>query len=164
MKLQLSAQRAFLSNVNARAEMKGEEREPAADLAIRFDTANDILANFSPSLKSLLYYFDDARPADLADQGKAAEPGYAPHLRYPMLDAPIKWNDEMLGAECRIQTGNQTLFLRDVKVNAFKFTPKDGGTVTVEFRVQAHPDEKSFGKLCTMIQTEVEISIDPNAE
>lgn len=161
IKLEFDKQRAKLANVNVRSEVKGEDREPAADLKVHIRAPNDILAHFHPSLKSLLYYFDDARPADLADAAQRATEGYAPHRRMPSLTGPLNWDDGMENATVAIGVpGAKTVLeLVGCKVNSIQITPLDGGTVDLVLRVQAHPDEKQFGKLCQLVQTEVEFTL-----
>ena len=166
MKLSFQKQKMMLANFNARSELHGEEREPAGDLKLEASLPNDVLVEFHPALRSLLYYYDDQRGADLADQAKKDDPDYLPHLRMPSLGGPLKWNEEMAGAEVVISIpGTKTeIVLQDAKVNAFSLEPRDGGTVDISLRVQAHPDEKQCGKLCGLIQSEVEVSITPRED
>lgn len=161
MKLEFAAVKMLLANVNARSEVHGEDREPAGDIKLECDRPNDILANFHPALKSLLFYYEDGRQRDLVDDAKKAEPGFAPDLRMPNLEYPVKWGEEMAGAHCELAIpGTKSVIILDpVKVNNFSIEPREGGTVSLSFRVQAHPDEKAFGKLCSLIQTEVEVTL-----
>ena len=161
MKLSFTDQKMFLSNVNGRAELHGEEREPAGDIKLEVDCSNDTLSEFHPSLKSALYHFDGARPADLSDEGKRGEPGYLPHLKLQQLTPPLKWQDEMIGVAVAIRQGKQEVALSECKVNGFAFEPKDGGTISLVFRVQAHPQEKDFGRLMMWVQSEVRVDITP---
>ena len=52
------------------------------------------------------------------------------------------------------------MVLKPVKVNDFKFTPLDGGTVEFHMRVQYHPEERQAGKLAMLVQQEVEVSLE----
>ena len=165
MQLELTAVPAYLANVNARAEMHGEEKQPAGDLKIKVQLGNDVLAMFHPTLKSMLYYFDKAKAEDddLAEQAKQGEAGYAPHIRFQQLPG-ISWEDEMVGAKVTIHAGidqKSDIVLDPCDVNNFKLEPQEGGTVQITFRVQAHPDEKQFGKLSFLIGTNTNITIDP---
>lgn len=165
MRLEFEKTKMFLANVNVRAEVHGETREPAGDLKLEVDLPNDVLSEIHPALKSLLYYFDEARPEDLVDKGKRGEAGYLPHLRFPALGVPLKWDEEMTGAKLTIHSSEKSrLVLLDVKVNNVSFEPKDHGIVTLTLRVQAHPDERAFGTLCTLSQSEVEISLEAEGE
>lgn len=168
MRFPLSQCKAWLSNVNARSELHGDERQPAGDLKFKVDVPNKFLEHFHPSLRALLFFNDIAQPKDLAEQGLESNPDHLPHLRFPGLVVPLKWNDSQQGGTLTIHHGvggRSDMVLEDIKVNAFSLFPKAGGTVEIEFRIQAKPDEKQWGKLCNgMIQTEVTITIAPPAE
>lgn len=164
MQFELTKTKALLVNVNPRAELHGEDKKPAGDLKLLVDLANDDLAMFSPSLKSLLYHWDAQMGGDLVDVAKRDEDKhYAPHLRMPKL-APLKWEDEIIGASVTVHHGVKSdIKLELCSVNEFRIEPKQGGTVSLGFRVQAHPDEKAFGKLCSLIGTDVDITVIPPA-
>lgn len=161
MKLSFQGQKFLLANINARSELHGEEREPAGDLKLTSDVPNDVLSELHPSLKSALYHYDDARETDLADRGKRGEPGFLPHLRFRELEGPLKWSGEMLGAavEIGVPGVRERIRLEACRVNGVQITPKDGGTVGFSIRIQCHPDERAFGRLCTLAQQEVEVWI-----
>ncbi len=166
MKLEFKDTRMLLANVNARSEVHGEEREPAGDLKLEAFLPNDVLVEFDPALRSLLYHFDDAQQRDLVDEGRKGDPAYVPDLRLPKLMGPFRWDDEMQGATISLHVRGEKsrVELADVKVNNFQIEVQEGGTVLLSFRVQAHPDERKFGKLCTLIQNEVEVTLTPAAE
>ena len=162
MKLNLTNQKATLEHVNVRREIHGAESELAADLKFRVALPNDCLACFDPLLKAMLYHFDDARPADLADAGSKGQPGFAPHRRIGCLAMPLKLTSEAVGGALTIHRGlggASDLDLLDVRVNAVSIDAKEGGTAEVTFRVQIHPDEGILGRLCGLVQEEVEISL-----
>jgi hypothetical protein len=159
LKIQFKGQKMLLANVNVRAEVHGDDREPAGDLKFEVDLDNGFLGEFHPALKSTLYHFDESRERDLADQGKRHD---APDLRMPQLQAPLKWDEEMLGAKCRIREigAKSDVGLDPVRVNNWTIEPREGGTCSVSFRVQCHPDEKIFGKLAMLVQQEVEVTLE----
>lgn len=164
MRIGLHELKAFLSNVNARSELHGEERQAAGDLKFEATVPSTFLDQLHPTLRSALFFQDSAAPKDLADQG-LEERQHWPHLRFPNLDAPLKWKDEMAGGVLVIHHGlggrGSDLELKDVKVNELKITPLAGAMCDLEFRVQVHPEEKARGKLWDLIQAEVVISIKP---
>ena len=162
MDLKFTNQRMLLASVNARAEVHGEEREPAGDVGLDVNLPNDVLNVFHPMLKGLLYHFDKGRERDLADQGRAHEAGFAPDLRLPKLCSPLKWADEIPEATVTICVPGESkaVVLKPAKVNDFKFTPLDGGTVEFHMRVQYHPDEKQAGRLAVLVQREVEVTLE----
>lgn len=164
LKIEFKDRKMLLANVNVRSEVHGEDREPAGDLKFECDVENAMLDSFHPDLKGLLYYFDASRERDLADQGKTGV-GFVPDLRLPHLEVPLKWDEEMLGAKCRVRVpgAKSDVGLDPVRVNNWTIEPREGGTCSITFRVQGHPDEKTFGKLATLVQQEVEVTLESAA-
>lgn len=165
MRILVTELKALLSNVNARSELHGDgERQAAGDLKFTATVPNTFLDQLHPTLRSALFFMDSAQPKDLADQG-LEEKQHWPHLRFPNLEAPLKWNDEMSGGQLIIHHGiggrGSDMVLEDVKVNKLEITPLAGAMVDIDFRIQVHPEEKVRGKLWELIQAEVVISIKP---
>ena len=160
MKLEFTNQQMKLAHVNVRSELHGEEREAASDIKFEANLPNDILSELHPSLKSALYHYDTGRQ-DIADQGKKPEAGFLPHLKFDKLAGDLKWNDEMTGATIAILVpgSKKAIQIEDGKVNNVKLTPKEGGTVAFSFRFQCHPDEKIFGALATLVQSDVNVTL-----
>lgn len=149
--LQLSAAPAVFSNFNTRTEKSGPDEVPAADLEFTVNQSADVLAFFSPTLKSYLF---DEKSLDLAE-------GMA--LRYPNLHYPLSFDREMTGATVKIETGvGKPMEFADVKVNKIRITPMTGGAVQLQIRVQCKPDEKQAGRLYMMQGSKtITLSIDP---
>lgn len=155
---------ATLSNVNPRAEKHGDENVLACDLKFQVKLPNDVLSEFHPALKTFLY-FKSVNPGDgdLVDEARKDDPGWLPNLRMPDLH-PLKHKHELIGATLTIHAPiakQNDIELDGCHVDGFTFDCQEGGTVIVTFRAQAHPDEKTIGKLCAHIQEEVEISVEP---
>ncbi len=159
MKIEFKEQKCLLSNVNVRSEVHGEDREPAGDLKIEVDVDAGTLAEFDPALRGLLYYFDEGRERDLADQARSGEPI---DLRMPHLEYPLRWGEEMLGARCRIKVpgAKSDVGLDPVNVNNWTIEPREGGTISLSFRVQCHPSAKDFGALAVLVQSEIEFTLE----
>jgi hypothetical protein len=144
---------ATLSNLNPRVEKKGgnKEKVPAADLHFSCVQSADVLAFFSPTLKS--FVFDEKGPRDLAD----GLPLRDPHMVYP-----LSRDEELLNATVKLDYGVKApMEFEDAKVNRFEITPMEGGSVKVGFRVQCKPDEKQIGKLYLLQEQSVTLSIEP---
>jgi len=159
----LFRQAVTLTHLNGRSEKHGPENVPAADLKMEAKIGNDLLAMFSPSLKGLLYHFDESREADLVDQGSTHDAGYAPHLRFTKLQ-PLKWDDQLIGGKLTIHYGASSksdIVLESINIDGFRIEPQEGGTVVLGFSVQAHPNEREGGKLLSMVQQQIEITIEP---
>lgn len=160
MRLELVTQKAFLSNVNVRAEIHGTEKEPAADLKFKIDVQNQKLSVFDPNLLPALYFFDEGNANnDLASKGTSL-----PNRRLTLLPKVLKLDSEMLGGKLTIHRGlggvGSDIVLPDIKVKEVSIEPKEGGTVEITFQVQCHPDESQFGKVGVLVQQELEITIE----
>ena len=157
---------AKLVNFNPRSELHGKEAVPAIDLKFSFDAANAILSAFDGHLLSSLYH----RAGEGSADGQAALDGVepvseVPNLRMPKLGLPLKWDAEQTGCSLTIDLGlggnRSNIELSDCAVNAFQLEPKEGGTVTIAFRVQCTKGltEKILGKLATLVQHDVSIQL-----
>ncbi len=158
----IANQAAKLTSVNPRAEIHGTDHVMAANLKFEIKVGNDVLSEFDPSLKSSLYKKADGPQGELI-----TDAGHLPSLKFPLM-GPVKWGKEFSGYETVIHygvSGAQDIHLIDCKVDNFRFDCQDGGTVAVSFRVIAHPEPNELGRLCEMIQQEVEMSlIEPEAD
>ncbi|WBS00253.1 hypothetical protein OU994_18195 [Pseudoduganella sp. SL102] len=159
---ELLKQTVKLSNLNPRAEKHGDDTKPALDLKIEATCPSTILAYFHPELRQHLYKFDDN--PDLVDQVSDGGDGLTV-LRYPKMGA-IKWDWEGAGYKAEVDYGlggASNIVLDDVKVDHFAIEAMNGGSVTVTFRVIAHPNADDVGKLCEFIQREIVLDLVPPA-
>jgi len=160
MRFELTTHKAKLNSYSPRRELHGEDRKPAATLHFGIAIGAELLAMFSPTLRSALFYKDaNAARSDLADQGSEAA-----DLRFPEISAPIHWAHEIVGAKLTIHRGisaTSNLVLPECMVDKFTLAPQQGAVVLVNFRVACHPDEKQSGKLAMIIDEECEITLEP---
>jgi hypothetical protein len=78
----------------------------------------------------------------------------------------IRWDHALVGADVRFSigiSGQSDIQLDCVDVNKFRLSPQQGGTVTVTFRIQAHPDETQLGRLGMLIGHDLTLTITPPA-
>ena len=54
--------------------------------------------------------------------------------------------------------------LADCTVGKVKFDMQEGGTVFINFRVQAHPDEKTIARLMVILGQEVHMTLQVDEE
>jgi hypothetical protein len=158
--LTLVHQKAKLLHLNPRSEVHGDEHVSMADLKFSFLTANDLLSEFDPALKSSLYRKPDGDGEQLE---LSTEAGWLPKLRFPKM-GPIDWEMEIVGGSLTVHYGGISAASMQLDVRSadkFRFELMDGGSVSVSFRVQCKPDEKQFGKLCCLVQEDLEISLQP---
>ena len=154
----LEKQKVKLSSVNPRAELHGDDKKLAVDLKFEFKTSNDILSEFHPQLKSSFYMKGDSAQGELIET-----PGHLPAIKFPLISS-FSWGAEYPGYSLLVDYGiddKSAIHMIDCEVDNFKFTLMDGGSVSVVFRVIAHPAEADLGKLCGMIQQEATITVTP---
>lgn len=160
----LTTTAAKIDSVNNRAEMRGKEAHPAVDLRISFDSPNSVLSMFDGWLLTMLYHKagPDA-PQPVQDDLEGIEQvSDAPNLRMPLLASPLRWGKDYTGYELTIDYGlggKSNVELTDCAINSVQIAPKEGGTVTITFRVQCSNGltERVLGKLAALVQHDVHI-------
>lgn len=156
----LENHQAKIASFNPRAEKHGEENVSAGDLKFEVTCGNSALDHFDKALKKMLYRKPGAgEQADLPlNDHDGLTQRKLPHL------APLKWDEDFPGYELSITTGlalDEALKLSDVELSGFVFEALDGGSVLITFRASFHPDGRTSGKLCQLIQETVEITLTP---
>ena len=156
----LENQSVKIAHFNARSEKHGDENVSAGDLKFEVTCSNTALDHFDKALKKMLYRKPGAgEQTDLPlndHDGLTARK--LPHL------APLKWDEDFPGYGLSITTGlalDEALTLDDVELSNFVFEALDGGSVTITFRASFHPDGRTSGKLCQLIQETVDITLTP---
>jgi len=154
---ELRNQSVKLSSVNPRAELHGEKKVPTCDLKFEYAADNGELAHFASDLRSALY----KRPEDQED---LIDPDRLSVMKYPKMGA-FRW--DLTGKGYRLEIpygiGGPSDIVLTVDVDGFKLLPQNGGTVMVMFCAVAHPEEGEMGKICAMVQQQIEISLIPPA-
>lgn len=163
MFLELTEATVHLSNVNPRGEKHGKkEIKPATDLSVQLTTGADVLKFFNTDLRAAFYKMaEEGADPDLADKGNA---GQLTALRFPKLEPVLKWDEELTGYQVRVAHGiggDSDIELEECKLDNFKITLQEGGTVILAFRIIAHPDMEDSGKLDHKIQTDIVIDLVP---
>ncbi|MCZ4330742.1 hypothetical protein [Castellaniella denitrificans] len=158
--LSLAQQVGQFTNFNLRTEKHGPDNVPGADLKVTTTLSNDVLAEFHPTLKSMLFRKPNPGEEDLVD--KAGEAGET-RLRFGSNINAIRWVHQIVGAGFTVHygTGKSDIELTDTTIDGFVIEPMDGGSVVVSFRVKCNPDEKQVGKLSTLMGGEIEFSLVP---
>jgi hypothetical protein len=151
---QLVRERCLLVNLNIRTEMHGDQRESAIDIALEFDSANNLLAKLHADLRATFY-----RAADTQD----LIGDHMPHLRLPLM-GPVAWDLEIPRTQLRvhdIDDEQHDVVLGGGRTNKFKLTLKEGGTVNWKFRVQfSKPDEEQVARLMRVLNQKVPVSLE----
>lgn len=147
---------AKIAHAKHRLEKHGGDDIPAVDIKILYRAANDVLAHFSPTLKSSLYFLDESV------QGQVVrDKNYLPNIKNPKIE-PLKWRDKYENAIFRIHHGvsdDDDMVFTDVKVDSIVITPMEGGSVTIEFMVKGLLGDNSMDALIHIENTEVHVSL-----
>lgn len=155
--LSLSNHIAKLITVNPRSELHGEEHVPAADLFFEIEGPNTHLNMLHHALRTALFHADDA--AGASDMFPADSLSV---YRFPQVES-FKWDATFSDLALTVHfgvSGEHDVKLPYVTADNFRITPKQGGTVSIRFRVRANPQESDLGKLCAWIQSKVLITVE----
>ena len=142
---------------------RAPDANPGAKLSISMDVGNDVLSHFDGALKGVLFHKSAASSASVQDTLDGVEPvSDLPNLtNIGKSIGSIHWALELTGYGLLIDHGiggKSNLELPDCKLSNFRFSAKEGGTVTVQFVCESEDvAEKVFGKLATLKAREVQI-------
>lgn len=152
LELELEKQHAVLEGFAPKTKKFGGGKVPCAALTISCTLNADVLANFSPTLKSML--FDEKGIRDLA--------GDTMPLRDPRMVYPLDREEEMSGATVKIGFGiGDPMHFPEVVVKDFQITPMPGGFVILGFKLHCAPTEIQAGRLYTMQEQPIDITLEP---
>lgn len=155
---------ATILNVNLRDEKHGDEKVAAIDISIGYDAPNTVLETFMPGMLDAFY-----KEAETADDPQDELDGLAvvtkPVLKFNRLGVQ-KPDIEMAGFRFAVEYGiNEEVVavLPSVNIGKFSLDLKEGGTVSMKFRVQANSGltEQIIGKLAMLISQEVRVTLTP---
>ena len=142
------------------------DQNPGAALSFTLELSNHNLAYFDGSIKSFLYTKSAATTT--APKQKGLE-GIEEVSDMPNLTAAgaklgnLHWNHELTGYSLVIDHGmggKSNLEIDDCVLSGFRITPKEGGTILLNFQLEAQDiPEKVFGKLATLKNREVKITL-----
>lgn len=145
-----------IAHAQHRLEKHGTEDVPAVDIKVIYRGSNDILAHFSPSLKASLYWLDETVQGHVI-----RDPDHLPNVKNPKIE-PLKWRDKYEDMVLRIHhkvEDKYDLVFAEAKVGKFVIHPMEGGTVTIEFQVQALLGSNSMDELIKLEKKEVHVSL-----
>jgi hypothetical protein len=147
-----------LAHLNIRTEQHGDEKVNGIDISFRVDLSNDVLSEFSPTLKSSLYQREETPQQDF-------DPATIPLkiVKNPQMGT-IKWDTKYDCARVVVHHGsdekNDVVFGL-AKVNKFSFLPKNGGTLQCSFQVQvSDPDDMDLAKLAAVNGKKVLVTVE----
>lgn len=147
---------ATLRSVTPRTEKHGDEDVFAVSLGFKITTANTILDRLSPTLRDALY-----KAVPDQEQLPGVEPS-TPLLRTRAIDT-LTLAAVFEGWTLTIPHGideDAPIKLGIAKVDKFKLTPHEGGSVDLQFRVGSSDiDATEAGLLCAKLGQEVTITL-----
>lgn len=146
-----------ITHINVGQEKHGNQDVNAMDIDLRYTTGNQVLAMFSPTLKSTLFEKDDSNGEIDPDENHLTA------LKHPKM-GPIKWDETYENASATVHigaSGKADITFGDCKVRKFVIEPKQGGTVVVSYQVRCHPTDEQIGKIAGKLNQEVFVTLDP---
>jgi hypothetical protein len=150
MKFEIHAAEVRLHHLNVRTESHGPDEVTAIDLGLIWETGNEVLAQFHPSLRRLLY---SAAPATQPEVDGVEE--VLPVRTFTEL-APLHWSDEAAGLTLAMHHAlgeGLDIVIAEAKADSFVLAAMEGGTVKVAFRVRAVcSDERALGRLPLLLK------------
>lgn len=155
MEFHLAKHVSKIAHINLREEKHGEEPTLAVDVKVSTDVPNDFLSYLKPTLKWSMYEKKPGQGDLLPDDG------HLPHLRHPEL-GEMRWKGDMARANVMISSIDRPEDVGfDADVDNLKLDPKDGGTVSIAFRLQLLPTDAQAARLVGFLGKEVRITVRP---
>jgi len=156
----LYEQQTKITSFTPRMEKHGDENVLAGTLKLETTKHSSVLDLFDKSFRKMLYR--KPAPGEQADLPLGNDDGLTarklPHL------APLKWDEDFPGYKIEIQSGlalDEVIKLSDVEISGFVFEALDGGSCRVKFTANFKQDGRTSGKLCQLIQDDVELTLIP---
>lgn len=158
----LKQQDAKLKTVNSRPEKHGEDPVPASDIFFVIVTSNSMLDDINKDLRQIMFKKAPKEDEDLADAAMGDE--FLRDIRCALMPETYALIYQCAGYKLHISqgiSGKEDINLIGCQLDKFKITPKQGGTVEIEFRVVGHPTAEETGQLCFLQQRQVDITLTP---
>lgn len=147
---------ATLSSVTNRSELHGDDKVPAISLGFTVETANTILDRLDKTLRDALY---------TRANGQDGLPGVEetlPLLRTTCMDS-ISVSGSFEGWTLHVDHGideSEPITFGSVKVDKFRVSPKQGGTVELHFRCGTSDiDAESLGLIGMKLGQDLSITL-----
>ncbi|MDN7894532.1 hypothetical protein QZM93_38690 [Burkholderia cepacia] len=150
---------AKIVSVTNVSEKHGTERKPAITIGMSVVVGGDVLGEFDPALRAMLYRKPQPKPGELPMEHDGLT-----ELRFPFM-RNLAWDRKYEGYLLRFHigaTGAEDVLLAECGLKDIRFTTQEGGSVGVHFKITAHPkDEVDHGKIATRLQQEIGITLTP---
>lgn len=150
----LKQQKSTLAHLNVRIEKHGEDNVLANDIKIQADVANTFLNQLAPGLLPALYKAE-------GEQAEIQMPdAHLPVLIHENLE-PLGFAVNMTGATFIIHGHKKAdnIEFADAKIKKIVCDCKQGGTVSITFKVQVLPEPEHAGKVDLLLGGDVKVSL-----
>ncbi|MCA8324062.1 hypothetical protein [Burkholderia cepacia] len=141
------------------SEKHGAERVPALSIGLYVLMGGEVLGDFDPSLRAMLYRKPQPKPGELPMEHDGLTELRYPHMRNFAWDR--KWPGYLLRFHIGA-SGIEDVILAECELKDIRFTTQEGGSVGINFKIAAHPNSaEDHGKICTRLQQEIGITLTP---
>lgn len=150
---------ALLTSVTPRTEVHGDDRVFAISLGLKITGPNTLLDKLTPALRHMIY---TAKP-DAEPELDGIEAS-TPLLRCPgveLMNLKVSLEGWTLSIDASFDEDNP-ITIGGCKVDKFRISPSQGGTVDLMFRVRSNDiDQGEAGWLCSHLAREIWIALTP---
>jgi hypothetical protein len=159
--LALEKHQALIASVTPIAEKHGDETVLAASIKFHFTAGKAVLDQLGlKNLRVALY----RKPGSGQQQSLPME-GEDGHtaLAFPSLKA-FSIDEDFPGYVAVIGSGldiGEPLKVSEATVKKIALDPMEGGSVAVSFSLVCHPDARTLGELCELLQDTVDLTLTP---
>lgn len=157
---QLNDQITKILSFNPRAEKHGDESVLAGDLKLETTCHSSVLDGFDKGIRKLLYR--KPAPGEQTELPLENTDGLTAR-KLPQLQ-PLVWDEDFPGYRMEFNSGlalDENIVISDVEISKFRFEALDGGSVRITFRASFHPDGRISGKLCQLIDDQIDLTLTP---
>lgn len=159
-------QKTNISNFKPAKEIHGPDKRLVGDLKVSMSIGNTVLDDIGQDIRAALYRKAETGEDPQADMLPLVPDGMTklknPHLR------PISFDEKFPGYTASFPSTlamNEVIKLSGVTLSGFTIEAKDGGTVELSFNMRFPVDGQYAGKLCQLIQEDIELTlVPPSAE
>lgn len=150
---------ALLTSVTPRTEVHGEDRVFAISLGLKITGPNTLLDKLTPALRHMIY---TAKP-DAEPELDGIEAS-TPLLRCPgveLMNLKVSLEGWTLAIDASFDE-DDPITIGSCKVDKFRVSPSQGGTVDLMFRVGSNDiDQDEAGWLCSHLAREIWVTLTP---
>lgn len=153
---ELTKSQAQLAHVTPIAEKHGGDNKLSMALKLVVKASNSLLEHFDSKLREALF-----REVKSGEQQELIDGNAFTAVRFPRIGS-VAWDEEYTGYELDLGTDLELakpLQFVDVTLKKFRFEPIEGGSVSITFNANVHPDAAEAGELCALMGETVTLTL-----